>query len=143
MEVKDSTMNTSRPLWARDLFQLLNELITTTTTKFRKNISTQKIRDLENEVALWKKATGRDDPDQLDFELGRDGIDSHLRVLARIKDDANFRFQECLTALRVLEPFLHKLGVYNLQDPASLPNLDAEIQARELARFVLHKYTGK
>lgn len=34
------------------------------------------------EIALWKKATGRDDPKALDLELGHAGIDAHLRVLS-------------------------------------------------------------
>ena len=43
---------------------------------------------LRAEVALWKKVTGRDDAEALDFELGRAGIDTHLKVLMELRDKA-------------------------------------------------------
>lgn len=41
----------------------------------------------EAEVAAWRRATGRDDAEALDFELGRAGIDAHLRVLEGQRDE--------------------------------------------------------
>jgi len=39
------------------------------------------------EIAAWKRATGRDDPEALDLKLGRAGIDTHLRVLMEQRDE--------------------------------------------------------
>jgi regulator of replication initiation timing len=45
-------------------------------------------------VALWKKATGRDDPEALDLELGRAGLDHHFRVLQDLHERASARAKE-------------------------------------------------
>lgn len=53
-----------------------------------------RVRELEAEVALWKKVTGRDDAEGLDFALGRAGIDYHIDVLTKMRNDAQARVRE-------------------------------------------------
>jgi hypothetical protein len=56
------------------------------------------------EVALWKKVTGRDDAEGLDFALGRAGIDYHLDLLTKMRDAANARAERaCAEAARLRE----------------------------------------
>lgn len=51
------------------------------------NVWKARAEKAEAEVAAWRRATGRDDAETLDFELGRAGIDVHLRVLEGQRDE--------------------------------------------------------
>ena len=74
------------------------------------------------EVALWKKATGRDDAEALDLELGRAGIDTHLRVLNEMRLKAERERDKMRTALGGLIQAL-RVGPNALLGPALI---DAE-----------------
>ena len=45
--------------------------------------------ELEQQIALWKRATGYDDPEDLDSFLGRAGVLNQFDVLNRMLADAN------------------------------------------------------
>ena len=54
--------------------------------------------ELEKEIALWKRATGYDDPEVLDLFLGRAGVLNQFDVLNKMLADAN-KEKEQLRAL--------------------------------------------
>ncbi len=47
-----------------------------------------------DQCAQWRKATGHDDAEYLDFVLGRSGIDAHLRVAYELRDAAIARAEK-------------------------------------------------
>jgi len=65
---------------------------------------------LRAEVALWMKATGRDDAEALDLELGRDGIDAHLRVINGMRIDAQRERDEAKAEVERLRAALRKIA---------------------------------
>jgi len=79
--------------------------------------------DLEKEIALWKRATGYDDPEQLDSFLGRAGVLNQFDVLNKMLADANKekeQLQELLVEVKNLfdehEKCLNKIWGYEV-DP--------------------------
>jgi len=50
--------------------------------------------ELEKEIALWKRATGYDNPEDLDSFLGRAGILNQFDVLNKMLADANKEKQQ-------------------------------------------------
>jgi hypothetical protein len=54
--------------------------------------------ELEKEIALWKRATGYDNPEDLDSFLGRAGVLNQFDVLNKMLADAN-KEKEQLRAL--------------------------------------------
>ena len=58
------------------------------------------IGELQEEIALWKRATGYDDPEQLDSFLGRAGVLNQFDVLNKMLADAN-KEKEQLRALLI------------------------------------------
>ena len=56
--------------------------------------------ELEKEIALWKRATGYDNPEDLDSFLGRAGVLNQFDVLNKMLADAN-KEKEQLHALLI------------------------------------------
>jgi hypothetical protein len=56
--------------------------------------------ELEKEIALWKRATGYDNPEDLDSFLGRAGVLNQFDVLNKMLADAN-KEKEQLRALLI------------------------------------------
>lgn len=67
---------------------------------------------LKAELAAWRKATGKDDPEMLGFELGRAGIDTHLRVLNELHVRSNTRANDADQALATLKGIAVRLREY-------------------------------
>jgi hypothetical protein len=53
-----------------------------------RNATILEIDRLAAELAAWRKATGRDDPEALDMELGRAGLDHHFNAILAWRDTA-------------------------------------------------------
>ena len=51
-------------------------------------LKNERAQQAEAEVQEWKRATGYSDPEALYFSLGRAGIDYHLGVLIKLRDNA-------------------------------------------------------
>jgi hypothetical protein len=62
--------------------------------------------ELEKEIALWKRATGYDDPEDLDFFLGRAGVLNQFDVLNKMLADANKEKEQLRALLGETRPFL-------------------------------------
>ncbi len=79
------------------------------------------------ELALWRKATGRDDAERLDFELGRAGIDTHLQVLAELREAALVKVAGLEAERDQLREALKPLADYIADGRRSLCDDDQEI----------------
>ena len=62
--------------------------------------------ELEQQIALWKRATGYDNPEDLDFFLGRNGVLNQFDVLNKMLADANKEKSELRTLLTKAQPLL-------------------------------------
>jgi hypothetical protein len=64
------------------------------------------IGELQEEIALWKRATGYDDPEHLDSFLGRAGVLNQFDVLNKMLADANKEKQQLRELLTKAQPLL-------------------------------------
>jgi hypothetical protein len=66
--------------------------------------------ELEKEIALWKRATGYDNPEDLDSFLGRAGVLNQFDVLNKMLADANKEKEQLRALLTKARTILDKVS---------------------------------
>lgn len=94
--------------------------------------------ELEQQIALWKRATGYENPEDLDSFLGRNGVLNNFDALNAMLADANKEKDQLRTLLRDAQAELRILASYldASEYTSTFPNAGLYVTAKAHKRMV-------